>query len=79
MQIGTNLGITNFQKNILELKGKTDFVELYMPKIDNISNLIPYKDQIKAVHLPDLNNSVIEALKITKQLNADKAIIHFSI
>lgn len=77
MQIGTNLGITNFRKNIEELKDKTDFVELYMPKIENISKLIPYKDQIKVVHLPDLNNSVYEALEITNQLGADKAIIHF--
>ena len=77
MQIGTNLGITNFRKNIEELKGKTDFVELYMPKIENISSLLPYKDHIQVVHLPDLNNSVYEALEITNQLSADKAIIHF--
>ena len=77
MQIGTNLGITDFQKNIEELKDKTDFVELYMPKIENISSLLPFKDQIKIVHLPDLNDSVFKALEITKQLTANKVIIHF--
>ena len=47
MQIGTNLGITDFQKNIEELKDKTDFVELYMPKIENISNLLPFTPSLR--------------------------------
>lgn len=34
MQIGCNLGRTDVPKNIGELKDKTDFVELYMPKIE---------------------------------------------
>jgi sugar phosphate isomerase/epimerase len=77
MQIGTNLIVTNFQKNLQELKDKTDFVELYLHKIDDISSLITYKDQIPVVHLPDLNDSIFEALEITYQLNADKAVVHF--
>ena len=77
MQIGTNLVIANFQKNMQELKGKTDFVELFLSNIESISNLIPYKDQLRVIHLPNLNNSVYEALEISYQLNAEKAIIHF--
>ena len=77
MQIGTNLGVTNFQKDIEELKDKTDFIELYLPKIEDISNILPYKDYIKAVHLPDLNNSIHEALEITNNLEANIAVVHF--
>jgi sugar phosphate isomerase/epimerase len=77
MQIGTNLVVTNFQKNLQELKDKTDFVELYLHKIEGISSIIPHKNQIPVVHLLDLNESIFEALEITYQLNAEKAVIHF--
>jgi lactate dehydrogenase-like 2-hydroxyacid dehydrogenase len=39
MRIGTNLGVKNFHNDMKELKEKADFIELYLPKVEETSNL----------------------------------------
>lgn len=77
MKIGTNLGVTDFDTNYAVLMDFTDFIELFYSEIQDIRGVIPYKDIIKTIHLPDLNKQVFEALDAGYMVSAEKAVVHF--
>ena len=77
MKIGTNLGVADFKKNYEEIIDYTDFLELFYGKTQDITDVKPYRESIKTIHLPDLDNQIFQALDTAHEVTAEKAVVHF--